>query len=90
MRANWWGIAGEKLDSALRPAQPNEVISGIPGSPTDHHGVALRAHRGVRRRLPDASAHPRRLHASVRSASDAVLQERTFEELGVLTRRASA
>ena len=32
------GLLGERL-AASRAPQPNEVLSGIPGSPTNHHGV---------------------------------------------------
>jgi len=39
MRANWWGLAGERIDKKVGRLTPNEVIRGIPGSPTDHHGV---------------------------------------------------
>ena len=35
MRANWYGILGKRLGKRSR----NEVLGGIPGSPTDHHGV---------------------------------------------------
>ena len=61
LRANWWGLEGEKLDKRFGRKTANEVIRGIPGSPTDHHGVPLLADRGVRRRLPDAPADPGRL-----------------------------
>ena len=39
MRANWWGIAGERLHRLLGRIGSSEVISGIPGSPKDHYGV---------------------------------------------------
>jgi hypothetical protein len=39
MRANWWGIATERVHKLLGRVSESEVISGIPGSPTDHHGV---------------------------------------------------
>ena len=35
MRANWYGILGKRLGKR----SSNEVLGGIPGSPTDHHGV---------------------------------------------------
>ncbi len=41
MNANWWGLAGERLHHLLGRVSRNEVISGIPGSATDHHGVAF-------------------------------------------------
>lgn len=37
MRANWWGVVGEKLTNTLGRLSTNEAISGIPGSPVDHH-----------------------------------------------------
>lgn len=39
MRANWWGLAGERLHRLVGRLGPSEVVSGIPGSPTDHFGV---------------------------------------------------
>jgi hypothetical protein len=39
MRGNWWGILGEEFARAYGRLSDNEVISGIVGSPTDHHGV---------------------------------------------------
>jgi hypothetical protein len=39
MHANWWGIAGERLGRRIGRLGSSEVFSGIPGSPTDHHGV---------------------------------------------------
>ncbi|WP_212743105.1 peroxidase family protein [Microbacterium sp. 2FI] len=39
MRANWWGLAGEKLHRRFGRISSSEVISGIPGSTVDHHGA---------------------------------------------------
>jgi hypothetical protein len=39
MRANWYGIVGERFTRRFGRIGPSEAISGIPGSPTDHHGV---------------------------------------------------
>jgi Animal haem peroxidase len=39
MRGNWWGILGEEYLRAYGRASTSEVVSGIIGSPTDHHGV---------------------------------------------------
>ena len=38
MRANWWGLLGEKL-GAVFGRSFGETLSGIPGSQTEHHGV---------------------------------------------------
>ena len=39
MRANWWGIAGERLTKLIGRIGRGEVFSGIPGSPQDHQDV---------------------------------------------------
>jgi hypothetical protein len=39
MDANWWGLFGERLHRILGRIGKGELLSGIPGSPTDHHGV---------------------------------------------------
>ncbi len=39
LRTNWWGLEGEKLDKRFGRFTSNEVIRGIPGSPTAQHGV---------------------------------------------------
>ncbi|WP_028923998.1 peroxidase family protein [Pseudonocardia acaciae] len=37
MRANWFGIASERVHNLVGRLGDSEVLSGIPGSPTDHH-----------------------------------------------------
>jgi Animal haem peroxidase len=39
MRANWWGLAMERVHDLIGRISPSELISGIPGSATDHYGV---------------------------------------------------
>ncbi|KAB2352535.1 peroxidase family protein [Actinomadura rudentiformis] len=39
MRANWWGVAGERLHKLFGRIGDGELVSGIPGSHTDHFGV---------------------------------------------------
>src|SRR5205823_13318621 len=39
LRANWWGIEQERLSKIFGRVSDSEILSGIPGSPTDHHGV---------------------------------------------------
>jgi hypothetical protein len=39
MRINWWGIAGERVHRLVGRLGKSEVISGIPGSPTNHYGI---------------------------------------------------
>jgi hypothetical protein len=37
MRGNWWGLAGERVANVFGRVSESEVISGIVGSPTNHH-----------------------------------------------------
>ncbi len=39
LRANWWGVAGERVHQTLGRLSGSEIISGIPGSQTEHYGV---------------------------------------------------
>jgi len=39
LRANWWGLAGERLHNIFGRLSGSEVISGIPGAETEHYGV---------------------------------------------------
>jgi hypothetical protein len=39
MRANWFGIAEERVRNLAGRLGDSEIISGIPGSPTDHHSA---------------------------------------------------
>jgi len=39
MRANWFGIAGERVRNLVGRLGESEIISGIPGSPPDHHSA---------------------------------------------------
>lgn len=39
MRANWFGIAEERVRNLVGRLGDSEIISGIPGSPTDHHSA---------------------------------------------------
>src|SRR5436305_15235272 len=39
MRANWWGLAGERVNRLVGRISKSEAISGIPGSPVNHHGA---------------------------------------------------
>lgn len=38
MRGNYWGLMGETVFNAVGRVSDSEVLSGIPGSPQDHHG----------------------------------------------------
>jgi hypothetical protein len=39
MNANWWGLATERVTRLLGRLSESEAVSGIPGSPVNHHGV---------------------------------------------------
>lgn len=39
MRANWFGVLGERFRRRFGRITDSEVLQGIPGSPTNHHGV---------------------------------------------------
>ena len=39
MRANWFGLAEERVHRLLGRISGSEIISGIPGSATDHHSA---------------------------------------------------
>ena len=39
MRGNWWGVLGETIRKRFGRLSGNDIISGIMGSKTDHHGV---------------------------------------------------
>jgi Animal haem peroxidase len=39
LRTNWWGLAGERLSTVFGRFSDSEVVSGIPGSPVQAHGV---------------------------------------------------
>src|SRR5438874_2084781 len=82
LRTNWWGLQGERLDKKLGRLTSNEVIRGIPGSPTALHGVPYS--------LTEEFVCVYRMHPlipddySFRSlADDTLLQERTLPEVGV-------
>jgi len=39
MRANWWGLMGERFTKRFGRISSSEEVSGIPGSRTYHHGA---------------------------------------------------
>jgi hypothetical protein len=39
LRANWFGVAGERIARTFGRISGSEVVSGIPGAETDHFGV---------------------------------------------------
>ena len=80
MRANWWGVAGERIHKLLGRIGSSEVLSGIPGSTQDHFGVPYS--------ITEEFVAVYRMHPLIpddfdlRSATDgARVQERTFREV---------
>jgi hypothetical protein len=87
MRANWWGVLGEGVRRRAGRVGRGEVLSGIPGSPTDHHGVPYS--------LTEEFVAVYRMHPLLpddyvfRSPKDdTLLEQRTFPEIGVRGTRA--
>ncbi|KHL17816.1 heme peroxidase [Mumia flava] len=39
LRANWWGLQGERLHKRFGRLSGSEIVSGIVGGQSDHHGV---------------------------------------------------
>ena len=83
LRTNWYGILGEQFDKRFGRLTRNEVIRGIPGSPTNHHGIPYA--------LTEEFVSVYRMHPLIpddftfRSlATDEVTQERELPEVGVL------
>jgi Animal haem peroxidase len=80
MRANWFGIAGERVKRSLGRISPSEVISGIPGSKHDHFGVPYS--------LTEEFAIVYRMHPLIAddytfrsAADDTAIEQRTLPEL---------
>ena len=85
MKGNWWGLAGEWLNKRFGRISKSEVISGIPGSPVDHHGTPYS--------LTEEFVAVYRMHPLIpdefefRSLDDKVIAELTFPELNALHAR---
>ena len=80
MRGNWWGVLGEQLYRKVGRLSRSEAISGIMGSPTDHHN-ALYA-------LTEEFTAVYRMHPLIpddytfrSAADDAPLSELTFRDI---------
>ena len=39
LSATWWGLLGKRIATTLGRLPGSEMLSGIPGSPTDHHSA---------------------------------------------------
>jgi hypothetical protein len=83
LRANWWGILGERFDKTFGRRTGIEIFHGIPGSKKQLWGVPYS--------LTEEFVAVYRMHPLIpddyefRSlADDSVLQERTFDELNAV------
>jgi Animal haem peroxidase len=80
LRAQWFGVEGERLRTTFGRLTEDEVISGIPGSPTNHHSAPYS--------LTEEFVAVYRMHALIRdeysfraTANDASIEDRTFEQI---------
>jgi hypothetical protein len=80
LRANWFGLAGERVHKMFGRLSKSEVVSGIPGAKTDHYGVPFA--------LTEEFVAVYRMHPllrddwSIRSlADDSTLRDYNFREL---------
>jgi hypothetical protein len=80
LRANWFGLAEERVRRLFGRLSDSEVVSGIPGSETAHYGVPFS--------LTEEFVAVYRMHPlipdewTLRSAADdSVLEEKSFREL---------
>ena len=80
LRTNWWGLAGERVHNRFGRISKSELISGIPGSETQHYDVPYS--------LTEEFVAVYRMHPllpddfPLRSiADDAVLEEATLRSL---------
>jgi hypothetical protein len=80
LRGNWWGLAGEKIHNLFGRLSSSEVISGIPGSVTNHYGVPYS--------LTEEFVAVYRMHPLVpdeysfrAAANDAAIRDTTFRQI---------
>jgi hypothetical protein len=80
MRANWFGLQGERLQRLWGRLTGSEVVSGIPGSATQHFGVPYA--------ITEEFVAVYRMHPMIRDdwsirshADDHLLREHTFRDL---------
>jgi hypothetical protein len=86
MKINWWGLVGERVTRRFGRLSSSDLVSGIPGSPTDHNSVPYS--------LTEEFVAVYRMHAllpddyTFRSVTDnSVLAELRFPDLDALHTR---
>lgn len=86
MNINWWGLLGERFKKRFGRLGSSQLLSGIPGAPTDHFGVPYQ--------LSEEFVAVYRLHPLIPDdyelralAGGELLEERGFDDLqGAATR----
>jgi hypothetical protein len=80
LKANWWGVATEPVRKSFGRISKSEVISGIPGSETDHYGVpySLTEEFSIVYRMHPLTPD---LYSFRSAADDSVLAEKNFREI---------
>lgn len=80
LRANWWGLAGERFKRSFGRLGGSEVLSGIAGAETAHYGIPYA--------LTEEFVAVYRMHPLIpddwsfrASADDASIEELTFREI---------
>jgi hypothetical protein len=83
MRVDWWGMVGERAIKRFGRFTNFDLVTGVPGSTKDHHGVPYS--------LTEEFTAVYRMHPLIpdefifrSSRDDRVLAEHEFRELGVL------
>ncbi len=80
LKANWWGIEMEQIQRIFGRLSTSEVISGIPGSETDHFGVpyCLTEEFTIVYRMHPLIPDDYSFHTA---ADDRLILERTLDEI---------
>jgi heme peroxidase len=80
LRGNWWGIGGQQLSPLLRRISDDEIVRGIPGTPTEHHNAPYS--------LTEEFVAVYRMHPLIRddysfrrAADDGSIEQRTFDQV---------
>ncbi|MGI9149053.1 MAG: peroxidase family protein, partial [Chloroflexota bacterium] len=80
MSTNWWGIGGQKLHPIASRMTDEEIVHGIPGSPTNHHSAPYA--------LTEEFVAVYRMHPLIRdeysfrrAADDQLIEQRSFDQV---------
>jgi heme peroxidase len=80
LSANWWGVGGEQLQPILSRLSDDEIVHGIPGTPTNHHSAPYS--------LTEEFVAVYRMHPLIRdqysfrrTSDDSTIVDREFNEI---------